>query len=238
MISDVEEESKAVTQNSHTDKNKTCNIKKQNKYNMDTGGQSEEIKSTKENENEDNKNNEVYTENEENDIILIADNSENNNKKGAEDTDSFSEESNVIERDSSSKDILHKSKFKMFLDRCLKSTLGTKYDLSFKIPDITKLFKNLPEERVLSADFKLNLEEFMEMAEKGSREATLGFHKCYTYFKQSSPGSFYFDSKDDVNKLKMLEICIKKLQNKIKKIEEEEVDFSDDENSSYIKLDR
>lgn len=68
--------------------------------------------------------------------------------------------------------------------------------------------------------------------------AVLAFHKVFQHLKTHVQQSTIEIEEDHVPKVKRLEKIIKLLQKKIKQLEEAEVDFNDEEDSSYIILDR
>lgn len=71
-----------------------------------------------------------------------------------------------------------------------------------------------------------------------ANSAVLAFHRVFQHLKTHMQQSMIEIEEDHVRKVKKLEKIIRLLQKKIKQLEETEVDFNDEEDSSYIILDR
>nr|XP_008195331.1 PREDICTED: uncharacterized protein LOC662018 isoform X2 [Tribolium castaneum] len=145
----------------------------------------------------------------------------------------------IIIRPSTSKASEAHTLVEEFLDVCTKSMKGSKYaDRVFpKYQKMRKSF-NKCEEIHQDPSFHKTLQDFTESAKASAPEAVVSFQRLYSYLLDHIKGDSVEVPEENLHKIRKLEKTLKKLLRVIKRLEEAEVDFNDEEDSTYMKLDR
>nr|CAI5853913.1 unnamed protein product [Callosobruchus analis] len=128
-----------------------------------------------------------------------------------------------------------------FLEICGKRVEGSKFKklAEEKFPILKRFYKKSDEMLNASPGFKKLLLKSIHKTENASPErATIIFNEVFMFIKEIADASSIEVDKETRLKLKKLEHCMKLLKKKIKKLEVAELDFDEEENSSYIQLDR
>ncbi|CAG9837365.1 unnamed protein product [Diabrotica balteata] len=128
-------------------------------------------------------------------------------------------------------------RFLAIVDRNLKNT---KYvTILEKFPKFRTLYNKCIEHLGTSTDFQQRLTENIAKAKKSSTQSVLCFNEVFQHLKEAVKfGTIEVDSREDLIKLKKLEKTIKRLVVIIKRLEETEIDFDLEEDSSYLQLER
>lgn len=87
-------------------------------------------------------------------------------------------------------------------------------------------------------NFKKMLLQEISAAEQSALCAVHSFQRIYTYLMDHVVGQTIEVEEDDMPKIKKLDKAMRLILKKIKQLENEEIDFSDEENSSYLQLER
>ncbi|XP_044265258.1 death domain-associated protein 6-like isoform X2 [Tribolium madens] len=145
----------------------------------------------------------------------------------------------VIVRPSTSKASEAHNLLEEFLDVCTKSMRDSKYaDRVFpKYQKMRKSF-NKCEEIHNDPNFHRTLQDFTESAKGSAPEAVVSFQRLYSYILDHIKGDSVEVPEENLPKIRKLEKTLKKLMKVIRRLEEAEVDFNDEEDSTYMKLDR
>lgn len=106
-----------------------------------------------------------------------------------------------------------------------------------KFEQLRQLF-NGNHELEESTNFKNMLLSNTQQAEKSATTAVYSFNEIYQHLRETSKADTIEVDKNTLMDLKRLEKNIKRIIAKIKKMEEEEVDFDEEEDSCYMKLDK
>lgn len=126
-----------------------------------------------------------------------------------------------------------------FLEVCTESLKDSKYaDRIFpKFPQMRKKFKEC-EQIYSNPNFGRTVEGFTETAKVSAAEAVVSFQRLYSYLLDHIKGGSIEVSEENIAKIKKIEKTMKKLMKVIKTLEEAELNFDDEEDSTYMKLDR
>lgn len=125
-----------------------------------------------------------------------------------------------------------------FLDTCKTILINTEYDLSRKIESFKHYYLKCEKKVVECEDFKKLLENSIKKATLSPYQAVICFGQVFMHLKDLVRVNTVEVTKKEKVKLKKLEHTIKLLVHKIKELENAEVDFSEDEDSTYVQLDR
>ncbi|XP_018571439.1 uncharacterized protein LOC108911089 [Anoplophora glabripennis] len=127
-----------------------------------------------------------------------------------------------------------------FLKVCEKSIVNSQYehlkDKQFSI--LRKYYKKCGAKLNESSNFLKLMEENMIRAEKSPATAVISFNEIFQYVKEVVDTESIEVSEEHRIKLKKLEKAIKLLVMRIKQLENSELDFDDEEDSTYLQLDR
>lgn len=107
-----------------------------------------------------------------------------------------------------------------------------------KIPLLLNYYSKREDTLGDSNDFKNLLLSCSQKAEKSAALAVKGFHDVYQYLKEQVHVDSIEVEKHYVPHIQKLEKAIKQLIKVIKQLEEQEVDFDQEEDSSFLKLER
>lgn len=109
-----------------------------------------------------------------------------------------------------------------------------------KFSIIKKFYKKCSPEIQNSNELRTTVESNIEVAKKSPACAVIAFYHVCQYLKQVShdDDSIVLEDEEDYLALEKLWKKMKALKKIIKKLEEKEVDFDDEEDSTYIKLDK
>ncbi|RZC42560.1 Daxx domain containing protein [Asbolus verrucosus] len=126
-----------------------------------------------------------------------------------------------------------------FLETCAGSIRGSKYEsrLLTKFPKMRKHFNNcnsLHEE----PNLKQMLQEQIGSAKFSAPDAVISFQRIYSYLLDNINGTSIEISEENLRKIRKLERTCKLLLKKLKQLEETELDFSDESDSTYMQIDR
>ncbi|KAG5894075.1 hypothetical protein JTB14_003932 [Gonioctena quinquepunctata] len=126
-----------------------------------------------------------------------------------------------------------------FLSIFKETIKGTKFEsLENKIPSLKKYYDKYEEDQGESIDFKQVIEASIAKATQSTGKAVVGFKDIYEYLQEISSADSVEVTAEDRIKLKKLGRTIKLLVSKIKQLEEAEINFDDEEDSTYLQLDR
>ncbi|CAG9822761.1 unnamed protein product [Phaedon cochleariae] len=126
-----------------------------------------------------------------------------------------------------------------FICLCEKSIKNSKFQvLSDRFPVFWKYYETCETELGESSNFKQMIQVNMEKAQKSTALTVISFNEIFQHLKELVEAESIEVSNETLIKLKKLKKTIKQLLAHIKKLEESEVDFSDEENSIYLQLDR
>lgn len=125
-----------------------------------------------------------------------------------------------------------------FLATCKKNLENTEYNLNNQFDMLEQYYKKCDPKFVESDDFKKFIEINLKKAKVSSPQAVISFGEVFAHLKDLNKMGTVEVTKKNKLKLKKMEHTIKLLVKKIKELENADVDFSDEEDSSYIKLNR
>lgn len=125
-----------------------------------------------------------------------------------------------------------------FLDICKKNLENTEYDLINQFDMFSQYYKKCEPSLVESNDFRKLIESNIKKAKVSPSQAVISFGEVFMHLKDLNKVNSVEVTKKKKLKLKKMEHTIKLLVKKIKDLENAEVDFSDEEDSSYMKLNR
>ncbi|XP_057664356.1 RNA polymerase-associated protein LEO1-like [Diorhabda carinulata] len=131
----------------------------------------------------------------------------------------------------------------ILLDQLLKiieeQTQDEKYTIiREKIPLLLSYYRKRNDNLKDCNDFKILLKSCSEKAEKSAALAVKAFHEVYQYLKEQVNVDSVEVEKRYIPHIQKLEKAIKQLVKVIKHLEEQEVDFDEEEDSAFIKLER
>ncbi|KRT80360.1 hypothetical protein AMK59_7941, partial [Oryctes borbonicus] len=138
------------------------------------------------------------------------------------------------------------AKMQDFINLCLLKITSkeTKELFISKLPFCKKLFDRVDEEYIISEEFNAFLEEKRALSENSSLRAITSFNDIYQHLKSELKNHDDGPSTSSENSSKheviigKLEHALRKVEKVIKKLEEAEVNFDDEEDSSYMKMQR
>ncbi|XP_028139072.1 uncharacterized protein LOC114333406 [Diabrotica virgifera virgifera] len=127
-------------------------------------------------------------------------------------------------------------RFLTIIDRNIQNT---KYvTIKEKFPMLRTFYNKCIEEYGTSKGFQRLLTDNIAKTKKSAIQSVICFNEVFQHLKEAvKTGSIECD-KEQLIKLKKLEKTIKKLVVIIKRLEEAEIDFDQEEDSSYLKMDR
>lgn len=125
-----------------------------------------------------------------------------------------------------------------FVEICERILENTEYDISKNIEKLRQYYKKCEPKLVGCQDFKKLMENNIKRAQLSPAQAVISFGEVFMHVKDLFAVDTVEVTKKNKIKLKKLEHTIRILVNKIKELEDAEIDFSDEENSSYIQLER
>ncbi|KAJ8934395.1 hypothetical protein NQ314_013436 [Rhamnusium bicolor] len=127
-----------------------------------------------------------------------------------------------------------------FLNICEESINNSQYEhlKNIKFPTLRKYYKRCSVKLRESSNFLRLIEENLQSVQKSPAAAVISFNEVFQYVKELVDAESIEVSEENKIKLKKLEKTIKLLVARIKHLENKEIDFDDEEDSSYLMLDR
>lgn len=158
-----------------------------------------------------------------------------------------SNKENSLDRESPSRATAHREVAKQtetnlierFLEVCEKTVKGSQFEevMLKKFESLLNKYK-ICRADMDSSQFRKMLEDNIKKAEKSAISAVLSFKEVYLLVKDLGDVGTVEVSKERKRNLKKLEKTMKLLYKKIKKLENADVDFDNEEDSKFIQLDR
>ncbi|XP_063905674.1 death domain-associated protein 6-like isoform X2 [Zophobas morio] len=126
-----------------------------------------------------------------------------------------------------------------FLETCAKSLKGSKYE-SKVLPKFPKIKNNFDKCDSIHGEPNLRkmLQEYISTAKISAPEAVVAFQRMYSYLLDNINGDAIEVPEEHLKKLKILEKTCKKLLKRLKILENAEVNFEDEDDSTYMQIDR
>lgn len=125
-----------------------------------------------------------------------------------------------------------------FIEKCTFILNGSEYDISKKVEVLRKYYKKCEHQLIECADFKKLIEANLKRVDSSISQALICFGEVFMHVKDLFQVNTVEVTKKEKIKLTKLEHAIKLLVKQIKDLEEVEVDFADEEDSSYMQLER
>lgn len=180
-------------------------------------------------------------ENKESDKIIIDENNSGDSSgKENKSENELPKISELIEPTTSTTTPIQDKLLENFLTVCEESIVNSQYehlkDKQFII--LRKYYKKCGAKLSESSDFMKLMEENMNRARKSAATAVISFNEIFQYVKEVVDTESIEVSEEHRIKLKKLEKTIKLLLMKIKHLENSELNFDEEEDSSYLQLDR
>ncbi|KAJ3638998.1 hypothetical protein MTP99_002325 [Tenebrio molitor] len=144
-----------------------------------------------------------------------------------------------ITRPSTSKASESHQLFDEFLEVCASSLKGSKYEDKV-LPKFTKIRKNFNncENIYDEPNLKSMLQQHTKTARLSAPEAVISFQRIYSYLLDNLNGISIEVPEENLALIKKLEKTCTVLMKKLKKLDETEVNFDDEEDSVYMQTDR
>lgn len=125
-----------------------------------------------------------------------------------------------------------------FLELCKNMLMNTEYDLNKQFELLKQYYKKSEKELIKCEDFKKFIENNIKKAKSTPHQTVISFGEVFKHVKDLAEINAIEVTKKQKLKLKKLEFAIKLLVGKIKDLENAEIDFDDEEDSSYLQLER
>lgn len=151
---------------------------------------------------------------------------------------SMSPSSNDAISENTLKELANSDLIENYLEICKINLENTEYNLNNKFDILKQYYKKCEPTMVESDDFRKLIENSIKKAKASPSQAVISFGEVFMHLKDLYKLNSVEVTKEVKRKLKKMEHTIKLLVNKIKELENEDVDFSNEEDSSYMKLER
>lgn len=147
-------------------------------------------------------------------------------------------ELNFVEDTSTSKIPTNSNLVEIFIETCNNVLRDSEYDIVRKFEVFEQYYKRCEPKLIRCPDFKQLIDNNIKKAKLSPSQAIISFGKVFMHVKDLAAVNTVEVTKKEKIKLKKLEGTIRQLVKKIKDLESAEVDFSDEEDSAYLQLDR